>query len=158
MATAIPFENTFDVGEIQGKYLKALFESTTRRYYNGRVSASVSLLQVSGLKIVYDLSQSEDSRVVSIKVRCNECQVPIYEDLDEEKYYRVIVNSFMVTGGDGYTILSDNLQNHRVGRVDIDVVTEYVEKYSPIFAEIEGRITFVNSTLTEVNKSHSVKQ
>lgn len=141
-----------DSGEIQGKYLKALFESTTRDYYYGRVYATVSLLQVSGLKIVYDLSKPEGSRVVSIKVRCNECEVPIYEDLDEEKYYRVAVNSFLVTGGDGYAILRDNLQNHKIGRVDIDVVTEYIGKYSPIFAEIEGRITFVNSSLAAMSE------
>lgn len=109
-------------------------------------------MQVSGLKIVYDLSQPEDSRIVSLKVRCSDCEIPVYEDVDEDKYYKIAVNSFLVTGGDGYAILSDNLQNHKVGRVDIDVVTEYVERYSPVYAEIEGRITFVDSTLVEIKE------
>lgn len=152
LATAIPFENTIDSGEIQGKYLKELFETTTRTYYYGRVYATVSLLQVSGLKIVYDLTQPEGSRVVSIQVRCNECEIPIYEDLDEEKFYTIAVNSFLVTGGDGYTVLKENLINHKVGRVDIDVLTEFVETYSPIYAEIEGRITFTETSLTRMNK------
>lgn len=114
---------------------------------------SVSLLQVSGLKIVYDLSQPEGSRVISLKVRCNACEIPIYEDLNEEQYYRIAVNSFLVTGGDGYTILTDNIQNHRVGRVDIDVLTEYIETYSPVYAETEGRISFVDSTLIELKQT-----
>lgn len=142
LATALPFGNTVDCGEIQGKYLKALFEFTT--YTNKKTYISVRALQVSGLRIVYDLSQPEGSRVVSIKVRCNQCEVPIYEDLDEEKFYRIAVNSFLVTGSDLYPILSNNLQNHRVGRVDIDVATDYIEKFAPIYAEIEGRITFVD--------------
>lgn len=48
MATAQPFENTFDVGELQGKYIKELLEQTTYSYYYHRLYASVSLLQVSG--------------------------------------------------------------------------------------------------------------
>lgn len=104
---------------------------------------------MSGLKILYDLSQPEDSRVKSIKVRCNACDIPVYEDLDEEKYYRVAVNSFMIEGN-GYPILANNLQNHKVGLVDIDILTEYIERYSPIFTEIEGRISFVDDSLVEI--------
>lgn len=111
---------------------------------------SVSLLQVSGLKIVYDLSQPEGSRVVSLKVRCCDCEVPVYEELDDEKFYRIAVISFLVTGGDGYTIISENLRNHTVGSVDINVVSEYVERYSPIYQEIEGRISFVGSSQVEM--------
>lgn len=50
--TAIPFENTCDLIELQGKHLKALFEQTTYEYYYNRIYASVSLLQVSGNVII----------------------------------------------------------------------------------------------------------
>lgn len=145
LAAAIPFGNTVDVGELQGKYLKLLFESTTyTAHYYEKAYTSIRLLQVSGLKVVYDLSQPVGSRVVSIKVRCNECEIPVYEDFDEEKYYRIAVNSFLVTGGKMYPVVTNHLRNHKTGKVDIDVATEYIRKYSPIYAEIEGRVTFID--------------
>lgn len=69
----------------------------------------------------------------------------MYEDLNEDAVYQIAVNSFMVTGGDGYTVIQDNLLSHRVGLVDIDAVLEYLEVRSPIIQEIEGRITFLGS-------------
>lgn len=48
MVTAQPFGNTVDIGEIEGKYLKEMFESTTKEYYVGRIYSSLSLIQLSG--------------------------------------------------------------------------------------------------------------
>lgn len=100
--------------------------------------------------MVYNLSQPEGSRVESIKVVCRECLEPVYEDLDYEKYYRVVILSFLVTGGDGFSVISQNLINHKVGRVDIDVLVEYFELKSPVYQEIEGRITFVGTQSVEL--------
>lgn len=113
-------------------------------------------LFLTGLKLVYNLTQPEGSRIESIKVRCRECEEPIYEDLDLEKYYRVVINSFLITGGDGYTIISENLINHRVGRVDIDVLVEYFALRSPVYQEIEGRITFVGTKSVEMKYQDAV--
>lgn len=158
LAAAIPFGNTVDSGELQGKYLKALFKSTTySSYYHGKAFVDVKLLQDSGLTIVYDLSQPEGSRVVSIKIHCRKCELPVYVNLDEEKYYRFVVNSFLAVGGDGLSGLSDNLRNHRVGSVDIDAAAEYVEKYPLIYTEIAGRITFVDTNLKKGGKKGTAK-
>lgn len=48
VVTAQPFENTVDIGDIQGKYLREMFEYTTKEYYVGRVYSSLSLIQLSG--------------------------------------------------------------------------------------------------------------
>lgn len=48
LVTAIPFGNTFDVGEIEGVYLKELFEKTITPYSYGRAYINANLLQLSG--------------------------------------------------------------------------------------------------------------
>ena len=82
----------------------------------------------------------------SVKVRCNECKLPVYEDLDVNKTYRLIVPSFLEDGGDGFVIIRDNLKNIQPGRLDIDVFVEYLQLKSPVYEEIEGRIEFVGET------------
>jgi 5'-nucleotidase len=146
MVTAQPFGNTFDVGEIEGQYIKEMFEVTMTPYSYGRAYADVNLLQISGFHVVGNLSQPAGSRIESLKVRCNECTVPIYEDLDLDKTYRLILPSFLKTGGDGFNVIAENLKNVKVGRVDIDVYLDYLEAKSPIFEEVEGRIQFVGET------------
>lgn len=96
------------------------------------------------------MSQPEGERAQSIKIRCNQCEVPVYEDLDVNRTYRIITPSFITGGGDGFTALSDNLKNTRVGPVDVDVFVKYLETYSPIFKEVEGRIEVVGGDSVRV--------
>lgn len=97
--------------------------------------------------MVIDFNKDIGNRVSNVKVRCNECSQPIYEDLDLNRYYKIILASFLVTGGDGFTMLSDNLQNHQVGPVDRDIFVNYIKEKSPIEQIIDGRITVVKEHL-----------
>ncbi|CAH1112590.1 unnamed protein product [Psylliodes chrysocephalus] len=144
MVTAQPFGNTVDFGQIKGKYLKELMEAATKEYYYRRLYSSLNMLQVSGLQIVYDFSKPNGQKVVSMKARCADCLVPVYEDLVPEKLYSVAIPGFLTNGGDGFTVLSDNLINKRVGFVDMDIFIDYLANNSPISEEIEGRITILN--------------
>lgn len=90
-----------------------------------------------------DLSQPVNERIVSLKVLCRECDIPTYENIEMEEYYRIAINSFLVSGGDGYAIISENIRNHNVGEVDIDVFSRYMQKYSPIITGINDRITII---------------
>ncbi|XP_008201310.3 apyrase [Tribolium castaneum] len=134
-ATSIaPFNNTIDIGEIQGKHLKEIFESSTS-------DDGITLLQVAGLKIVYNLTMPEGSRVTFLQVRCRKCTVPVYEDLKDEEMYRVVLPSFLAEGGFGFTLFKKYFKNRQIGGRDRDLFVRYVESKSPIFQEIEGRIT-----------------
>lgn len=84
------------------------------------------------------------SRVESVKVRCRECHVPLYEDLDLEKYYKIVINSFLAGGGEGHLILENNVINRKVGEIDIDVLEKYIKKHSPVVQELQGRIRVVH--------------
>ncbi|KAG5884885.1 hypothetical protein JTB14_025049 [Gonioctena quinquepunctata] len=138
LVTSQPFANTFDIGEIEGKYIKELLEYVAKFYYFGRVYSSLNLLQVSGLQVVYDLSKP--TKVVSVKVRCQNCTIPVYEDLDLNKMYPIVSSSYLNTGGDNFETLAKHLKNKRIGRVDTDVLIEYLSHMNPVFQEESGRI------------------
>lgn len=113
------------------------------------LSILLVLFLIIGFQIVYNLSQPLGSRVESLKVRCNECRVPVYEDIILDKTYRLILNSFLKDGGDGFEVLHENLKNIKIGRVDADVCAEYLAAKSPIIQERDGRLEFVGEEVIE---------
>lgn len=103
LMTALPFGNTMDVVELQGKHLLELFEySLSDSYYT---------LQTSGIRYTADRSKPVGSRLVKIEVLCQQCLVPKYEELNEANWYRLIVSNYMAEGGDGYVAISDNYRS-----------------------------------------------
>lgn len=100
----MPFDNTVDVVELQGKHLWEVFEYALHdSYYT---------VQTSGIRYVADVTKPVGERVQNITLLCNECLVPKYEKIDLEKWYRVIVPDYTANGGDGFTAISDNKRNH----------------------------------------------
>ena len=57
--------------------------------------------------MTYDLTQPPRSRVISVDVRCLECLAPAYSPLDNNHIYSILVSTFILGGGDGYTMLRD---------------------------------------------------
>lgn len=140
LVTTTPFENNLISIEIQGKFIREALEFSVQN------SDSLTLLQMSGLRVVYDLKREEGKRVVSVHALCRICEdnVPKYEPLEDEKSYRVVMASFLASGGDGYSMIGDNALNQIVGQIDIDALTDYVEKFSPLsMPNALGRIVFV---------------
>lgn len=52
--------------------------------------------------------------------------------LEEGRTYRLAVNSFTASGGDGYPKITDHPNYVNSGYVDADVLVEYIQDYSPI--------------------------
>ncbi|WP_418138449.1 5'-nucleotidase C-terminal domain-containing protein [Marinomonas sp. RS-M-Aa-14] len=52
--------------------------------------------------------------------------------LDMNKTYRVAVNNYTASGGDGYPKISDHPNYVNSGYVDADVLVEYIQKNSPL--------------------------
>ncbi|ELT88815.1 hypothetical protein CAPTEDRAFT_124269 [Capitella teleta] len=138
-----PFGNTMDMIEIKGKHLLEALEHSVVDYdvdlQHGK------FLQVSGLRVKYDLSKPNRQRVCDVKVQCTSCDVTEFYDLDLDTTYKVMTSSFLVDGGDGYSMLSDNLLSHHIfGDVDLDVLIEYIEQMSPISTTVDDRIDFIS--------------
>jgi len=90
------------------------------------------VMQVSGIKVIYDLKQIPFNRIVDIQVLCQKCIIPRYETLDNEKYYRVILSDYLANGGDSFSMFPKYGRNKFEGPLDIDALSEYVRKRSPI--------------------------
>ena len=74
------------------------------------------LLCTSGLHVVYDLSQPKGHRVKDVKVKCADCEIPEFVDLEPSKVYKVVMSSFLATGGDAYSVITDNtIKRHLIG-------------------------------------------
>ena len=69
------------------------------------------------MKIKFDLTKPLNNRAVEVAVKCAECRVPKYEPLDSDKWYGISINSFLVGGGDGYSVIADNHRNRVIGKL-----------------------------------------
>nr|XP_033793675.1 5'-nucleotidase isoform X2 [Geotrypetes seraphini] len=143
LISVLPFGGTFDLLELKGSTLKAAFEHSVHRYGSGKGE----FLQVGGIQIVYDLSQNPGDRVVKVDVLCTECRVPSYVPLEMDKDYKVILPSFIVNGGDGYTVLKNEQIKHDSGDLDIAVISNYIRTMGQVYPAVEGRIQFSSGNL-----------
>lgn len=96
----------------------------------------------AGVRVRYDVRRPVGQRVRAVRIRCAECAVPQFEQLDADRWYALIVPSFLYAGGDGFVMFGQYGRAHEVGPRDTDVVEEYVRRESPLVAGLEGRIRF----------------
>ncbi|KAJ0172127.1 hypothetical protein K1T71_012100 [Dendrolimus kikuchii] len=138
-----PFQNNVEVFELRGDHIMEMLEySVINEPYAG-----ATMLQIAGLHASFDGSRPQYQRVVNATIRCIECDVPRYEPLQLNKYYRLVSQSFIGNGGDGYSMISDNRINVEVVGVDYDILMRYIRLQSPIFAENDGRIQIEDACL-----------
>ncbi|EDV25256.1 uncharacterized protein TRIADDRAFT_57018 [Trichoplax adhaerens] len=143
--TVLPFRNSIDVLEIKGMFIRQALEVSVRDY--STISTPGRFLQMSGLRVTYNLNNNPMNRVVKVEARCNKCNVPSYGPLIDNQNYKIAINTFLASGGDGYYMFRDNRTSYQItGYLDTDVVTTYVKKLSPINIGIEDRIRFINQT------------
>ena len=64
--------------------------------------------------MTYDISKQALQRVVSASVRCLECAVPRYLPLDEDQEYSILLSEFLIGGGDGYSMFTDELLTREI--------------------------------------------
>ncbi|XP_039709211.1 5'-nucleotidase [Pteropus medius] len=138
LAAVLPFGGTFDLVQLKGSTLKKAFEHSVHRHGQ----STGEFLQVGGIHVVYDLSQKPGDRVVTLDVLCTRCRVPSYEPLKMDEVYKVVLPSFLASGGDGYQMIKDEVLQHDSGDQDINVVSQYISKMKVVYPAVEGRIMF----------------
>lgn len=109
---AQPFANTLVVKSFTGRQIRALLEGQ----FADPTSPSV-LLPSASLRYGYDLSRPAGTRVVDPRVDG--------APLADAATYRVTMNSFLASGGDGFTVFRDGTQAVG-GAPDIDALENYV--------------------------------
>lgn len=138
LSTVLPFESKIVVIEITGDKLLEALEHSVHRYTDGEERGE--FLQYSGLYVEYDMNQPPEKRVVNVKVLCGYCEVPMLENINLAKKYRIVVQDFLANGGDGYSMFKDS-QLYESEAIDVEVLKEFVKKKSPIYPGNEWRIS-----------------
>ena len=143
--TTFPFSNTFDAISIKGRHLRAALEHSVAKLTHSGEGGGGAFLQVSGARLVYDVTREVGNRLVTADIRCEECDEDTMEPLVDDKVYNIVTSNYVLGGGDGYTMLEENIESRVIGDLDTDVIKEVLETSSPVSAEIEGRITIIKT-------------
>lgn len=141
VTSVLSHNNDLYVSKISGGTLLAALEHSA-----SMVDAKEpnGFLQMSGVHVTYDYNNPIGSRVVSAEIRCAACTIPVYEPLDEDKNYNVIVSHFLLHGGDGYTFSEANgSEPQHMKNKEVDVLTEYLKNHDLIYPGVEDRITII---------------
>jgi 5'-nucleotidase len=135
IVSTLPFGNMVGVLKANGSLLWQILEHSGSKFGG--------FLQVSGLRIEYDLRQPIGRRLQKVRVRCAECLLPQYADIDLLKTYAIVMTDYIAFGGSNYSMIDP--KDFSVGnKTDYEVFANYVKTYSPIYTGIEGRILFIS--------------
>ena len=127
-----PFGNNLVTMTYTGAQLKAVLE---QQWLPARQQAQI--LQVShGFTYAYDATRPLGSRVLAETMRLD--GRPVAADGD----YRVTINSFMASGGDGFSLFGAG-RDAATGGIDVDAAVDYFATHSPIGPPSPGRVTAV---------------
>ncbi|XP_077528278.1 protein 5NUC-like [Haemaphysalis longicornis] len=135
---AMPYDSDLVIMNMTGYQLRKMFEYGIDNFtwypdLNGK------FLQVAGIRVVYNYSRPNNSRVISMKILCANCSVPVYEDVDDCMQYSIVTSAFIANGGDGYKF-DANVTKRTDGISGVDVFVDYFRKMSPVKTPQEGRV------------------
>jgi len=148
--TVLPFGNTTATFTLTGADVIAALENGVSRVVveNGEVvrgGANGRFPQVAGIRFTWDATQEAGSRIVSVEVRAED---GTFSAIDPAGSYLVASNDFMLNGGDGYSVFTENgTDAYAFGKTVDQVLAEYLAALVIVEPTLDGRITLVNATL-----------
>ena len=122
----LPFDNILISMDLTGKQVLQILEQSALLEHG--------VLQVSGLKVKYDLTKPSGERVVAAEANGS--------PIRQEKLYRTVTNDFLAAGGDKFAGFKQG-RNVRYGDEQRDVFIRYIKQHSPVRPEIENRIVIL---------------
>ncbi len=124
--TVLPFDDDLVSMDLTGGQITSLLEKNV---------SSQSLLQVSGMRIVYDLSKASGAKLAAVEVAG--------KPLDAQRTYKVATSDFLAAVGGKSNVFKQG-QNLTPGPPLRDAVVDYIRTNSPIDVQARDRITFKN--------------
>ena len=140
--TVQPFGNNLETVTMTGLQIKRVLE---QQFQGGN-----GILQISkGFTYTQDRYKAVGDRIDPDTMRLNGVK------MDMNATYRVTGNSFLIDGGDNYTVFAEGT-NRTGGQVDNDATSAYFKLFSPIDKPVLNRITRVDAaTAVDVGVSVS---
>uniref|UniRef100_A0A182JP57 Apyrase n=1 Tax=Anopheles christyi TaxID=43041 RepID=A0A182JP57_9DIPT len=117
----LPFENALVCFDMRGDHLIELMEYSVEKSWDEDRFNGANMLQVSGLRVLFNVTNPIGERVLALDVLCHDCDVPKYEPVEPFRKYRVITNSFLAGGGDGFTMFERYGQRKVTGQACMEL-------------------------------------
>jgi 5'-nucleotidase len=130
--------NTIKMYVLNGQTIRHLLEDHLSMFEQN--FASNKLLQVSGIKVIYDFSKPSNERLTDILVKCTLCSGENFNKLNDTKFYDVLMPQSIKMKSDINSL--EVVSDLRV----YDIVEHYIRENSPIATKIEDRITIRERT------------
>ncbi|OIQ50655.1 NAD 5'-nucleotidase precursor [Pseudodesulfovibrio hydrargyri] len=116
--TLLPFNNTLVLLELTGEQVRQTLETGVDR-------GGGAFLYAGGLRYTADMRRPEGERVLCIDTLDNAGN---WTPLDPARAYRVVTNSYLASGGDGFDILKSAASSYDTGFVDAQAFIDYVRQ------------------------------
>ncbi len=142
--TVQPFNNYVVSMDLTGRQIMDVLNEQ----WNGPNESFNKILQVSGITYTWDrtlANQAATDALVpgSVMVDADGDPATAPTPIDPAATYRVVVNSFLSDGGDGFATLARGTDKY-IGGLDIDALATYLEANSPYTPTATDRISAVN--------------
>jgi 5'-nucleotidase len=112
-----PFGNTLVVSTLTGAQLKALLEQQFEESGGKAALRPSTLVPSQGFRFTFDLSQPAGSRIVAMDLNG--------KPIEPDGRYRVTINNFLASGGDGYSVLTKGTDTFDAG-LDLDALESWL--------------------------------
>ncbi|XP_064489242.1 protein 5NUC-like isoform X2 [Ornithodoros turicata] len=130
--------------ELSGEQFLDMMERSVHDYDILYKKAQPNFLQISGLHVTYNVRNAPSSRVVSLQTFCIGCRVPVYDPVQREKKYTLVMLETMARGPFMHEHLIDD-QIIPTGVTILEIVKSYIEKMTPMKSMLDNRITVLTS-------------
>ncbi|MEY4266080.1 MAG: hypothetical protein RIS90_615 [Pseudomonadota bacterium] len=111
-----PFGNTLSTVDLSATEVMAYLQAAAKMS-----AGSGAFAQFAGISLEITGNQVSNVRIKG-------------QPLDAAKTYRMVINNFQATGGDGYPKMSDHRSHVNTGYVDAEVLRAYISARSPLKA------------------------
>lgn len=129
----LPFKNTLVTLELTGTHILIALE-------HGAGRGGGAFPCVAGIRFVADMAKPAGARVYGVEIRSPE---EGWHPLDPARTYRLVTNSYLARGGDGYKVLQDIPSRVDTGFVDTNTFIEYVRKRGTLAPPSDTGVTFI---------------
>lgn len=129
----------FEVQPFGNQLYRLTVTGAMLRQYLEKLVSRAPTAHVSGVRVHYDSTRAPGARLLDVRLLDG-------RPLEDEATYRLVMNDFLVTGGDGLALGSTAGRVERLPLTDLDAVIAYLRsRPQPVRAPAEDRLSAVGS-------------
>ena len=128
-----PFGNSLVVKTFTGSEIRAALEQQIQTV-DGKLKIQSALVPSANVRVTYDLAAPAGARIVAVTIDGR--------PLDPAASYRVTINNFLASGGDGYTVLASGRDAFDAG-LDLDATEAWIASNPGV--PVGGRLVAVGA-------------